>query len=89
MIDGASNTTWQKLLDEVMAETDKVKLQQKADDLETALFQRSQELQLDGGTEVERNALSAALRKLLQVRVEKLDFPMDQTLLRSGASKSQ
>jgi hypothetical protein len=89
MNDGESNTTWQELLDEVMAETDKAKLKQKADDLESALFQRSQELQLDGGTDVERNALSAALRKLLQVRVEKLDFPMDRTLLRSGTRESQ
>lgn len=89
MTDSESSTNWKRLLDEVMAETDKAKLRQKADELETVLFQRGQQLQSDGGTEVERQSLTDAIQKLLQVRVEKLGFPMDRTLLRGGTSKPQ
>jgi hypothetical protein len=73
---------WKRLLDEVMAETDKQKLEGLTQQLENALFQRSQKLEAgDGSTEVERQAIKAAIAKLLRVKVEKLGFPMDRKLL--------
>jgi uncharacterized circularly permuted ATP-grasp superfamily protein len=91
MNDGETRTEWKQLLDEVMAETDKAKLEQKAIELETALFMRGQELALDGAAEVERKSLQDAIQKLLRVRVERLGFPMDEKLLgrTGGARKAQ
>jgi hypothetical protein len=52
-------------VEEVMAETDKTKLQFEAEQLENALFTRGQEPESDGGTEVERQGLTDAIQKLL------------------------
>jgi hypothetical protein len=87
MTEGESSKNWKELLDDVMAETDKEKLEGLAQQLENALFLRSQELEAgDGSTEVERQAIKVAIDKLLRVKVEKLGFPMDPKLLRGGAS---
>jgi len=87
MTEGESSKNWKELLDEVMAEADKEKLEGLAQQLENALFLRSQELEAgDGSTEVERQAIKVAIDKLLRVKVEKLGFPMDPKLLRGGAS---
>jgi hypothetical protein len=82
------SSDWKRLLDAVMAETDKRKLEGLAQQLENALFLRSQELEAgNGSTEVERQAIKVAIDKLLQVKVEKLGFPMDRKLLgRTGGA---
>lgn len=85
------SSDWKRLLDEVMVETDKQKLEALAQQLETALFLRSQELEANGSTDVERKAVKVAIDKLLRVKVEKLGFPMDPKILggTGGASESQ
>jgi hypothetical protein len=89
MTEGESSKKWKELLDEVMAETDKEKLEGLAQQLENALFLRSQELETgSGSTEVERQAIKVAIDKLLRVKVEKLGFPMDAKLLGGGARES-
>lgn len=89
MTEGESSKNWKELLDEVMAEADKEKLEGLAQQLENALFLRSQELEAgSGSTEGERLAIKAAIDKLLRVKVEKLGFPMDPKLLRGGARES-
>jgi hypothetical protein len=78
-------TDWQRLLHEVLAETDLEVLKTKADDLEMALFLRKQEIGprkgLPLGPREEWHAMNDATRQLLRVRVEKLGFPMDAKLL--------
>jgi hypothetical protein len=89
MTEGESSKNWKELLDEVMAETDKEKLEGLAQQLENALFLRSQELETgSGSTEVEREAIKVAIDKLLRVKVEKLGFPMDPKLLGGGERES-
>jgi hypothetical protein len=77
-------TDWQRLLHEVLAETDLEVLRTKADDLEMALFLRKQEIGRDEdlplGPREEWHAMNDATRQLLRVRVEKLGFPMEATL---------
>jgi hypothetical protein len=82
---------WKRLLEEVLTETDKLTLKRKAEELENALFLRSQELQANAGTETEREDIRVAIQKLLRVRVEKLDFPLDPNSLRGSdaTGKSQ
>ena len=89
MNEGKSSANWERLFDEVMAETDKEKLRKKAEELENAIFVRGQELQSDGGTDAERQGLNEAIQRLLKVRVEKLDFPLDPELLCGGARETQ
>jgi hypothetical protein len=83
---------WKRLLDEVMAETDNRKLEGLTQQLENALFLRSQELEAgNGSNDVERQAIKVAIDKLLRVKVEKLGFPMDRKFLgrTGGAGESQ
>jgi hypothetical protein len=87
-----NGSTWKRLLDELLAETDKKKLESLAQQLENALFLRSQELEAgNGSSDVERQAIKVAIDKLLRVKVEKLGFPMDLKFLgrTGGAGKSQ
>jgi hypothetical protein len=87
-----TNSDWKRLLDELLAETDKKKLETLAQQLENALFLRSQELEAgNGSTDVERQSIKVAIDKLLRVKVEKLGFPMDREFLgrTGGASESQ
>jgi hypothetical protein len=89
MNDGESRTEWKQLLEELLAETDKAKMELKAQKLENAIFIRSQEIHMWGATEVERESIKDAIRKLLKVKVEKLGYPMDPKFLggSGGASK--
>jgi hypothetical protein len=91
MNDGESRTEWKHLLEEVLAETDKAKVELKTQELENALFIRAQEIHMWGGTEVERESMKVAARKLLLVKVEKLGYPIDRKFLSGtgSASKSQ
>jgi hypothetical protein len=89
MNDGDSSTKWKQLLDEVMKETDKAILEKKTLEIETALVLRSQQLHSHGGTEAERNAIKAATRSLLKIKIEKLGFPMDSEFLSGSAGEIQ
>jgi hypothetical protein len=73
---------WKRLLAEVMAETDKTRLTEKAYQLEGALFYRCQEAPSDA----ERQAIKGACDTLLRIRIEKLGFPLDAALLSSARS---
>ncbi len=82
----ANKTDWQGLLQELSAQTDPVILRQKAEELETAIFLRSTELNGSSDAAEERNALNEASYTLLRTRVEKLGFPLDAKFLsRTGA----
>lgn len=72
---------WQRLLQELLAEPDKTKLAAKAMALEEALFHRSQELPVGDGATPERAAIKDASRALLEIRAEKLGFPIDPKIL--------
>lgn len=72
---------WIGLLEELLAATDKREIELKAEELENVLFLRAQEMQVDGGTEVERQGIKEAAQKLLKVRVEKLGFPLGPNIL--------
>jgi hypothetical protein len=91
MNDGESTTQWKNLLEEMLAETDKAKIELKAQELENAIFMRSQEIHMWGATEVERESIKDATNKLLRVKVEKLGYPVDPKFLSGSdsASKSQ
>jgi hypothetical protein len=85
----SKGSDWQSLLADVLAETDKAKLETKAEELENAIFLRSQELHSNGGTEVERQGMKVAIHKLLKVKVEKLGFPIDAKFLRGPADGAE
>ena len=87
MNDGESRTEWKQLLEELLAETDKAKMELKSQKLENAIFIRSQEIHMWGATEVERESIKDAIRKLLKLKVEKLGYPIDPNFLGGGASK--
>jgi hypothetical protein len=72
---------WRRLLDEMVTETDRTKLEEKAVELENALFLRGQELPVDGEAKRERLEMNEAADKLLRIRVEKLGFPLDPKFL--------
>jgi hypothetical protein len=91
-MNGEKGSDWKRLLSEVLAETDKQKLEGLAQQLENALFLRSQELEAgNGSTDEERQAIKIAIDKLLRVKVEKLGFPMHRKFLgrTGGADESQ
>jgi hypothetical protein len=55
-MDKTTNSDWERLLDELLAETDKKKLESLAQRLENALFLRSQELEAGNeSSDVERH----------------------------------
>jgi len=68
--------SWQALLKDVLQETDEVKLSQKVDGLEAAIFFRFQELQNSPDGALERAKLNDAASTLLDVKVQKLGFPI-------------
>jgi hypothetical protein len=78
---------WKRLLQEVMTETDKAKLKQETEDLEAAIFYRSQELAHSADDHAEKEAIRQATVSLLQIRVDMLDFPLDPKILRSIRDK--
>jgi hypothetical protein len=91
-MDKTTNSDWERLLDELLAETDKKKLESLAQRLENALFLRSQELEAGNeSSDVERQAIKVAIDKLLRVKVEKLGFPIDRRFLgrTGGTGESQ
>jgi hypothetical protein len=49
-MDKDTNSDWKRLLDELLAETDKKKLETLAQQLENALFLRSQEFEAGNGS---------------------------------------
>jgi hypothetical protein len=80
-MDESSSADWQKLFQQLLAETDKAELKETADALEGALFVRSQALQSSSDGHAERKATRDATAVLLRARVEKLGFPIDPKLL--------
>jgi hypothetical protein len=72
---------WQRVLEQVVAETNKEKLSELANELESAIFLRCQELECGDAAEAERQAIKEATVTLLKVRVEKLGFPLDPKIL--------
>jgi len=66
---------WQREYDAVMAETDLTKLREKADVLETAIFNRFQELAGLSDHHTERDALNLAVDNLRHIQQAKLGFP--------------
>jgi hypothetical protein len=73
---------WQQLLQELLAETDKTELKEKLDELEGALFVRTQALKSSSDGHAERQAIKDATKILLKTRVEQLGFPLDFDHLR-------
>jgi hypothetical protein len=69
------NPTWQKSLQEALAENDATKLQWKLEATETALFLRAQELAQspDGIEEVEE--IRKACREIARMQGERLKWP--------------
>jgi hypothetical protein len=87
---GETRTEWKQLLEEVLAETDTAMIEKKAQELENALFIRSQEIHMYGGTDAERESMKAAAQTLLEVKVKKLGYPIDPKFLSGGGPlKSQ
>jgi hypothetical protein len=80
-MDNSNRSDWKPLLQRTVDETDKVKLRKLADELESAIFMRCQELQCGDDEEAERQAIKEATRTLLQIRVDKLGFPLDPKIL--------
>jgi hypothetical protein len=78
---------WQRLLQELLAEANPIALRSKADDLETALYFRGQELHANADGDAERKALHEAGHTLLKIRVEKLGFPLDPKILREDGTR--
>jgi len=79
--DGAD---WPRLLAELEAETDPVKINEKAYELESAIFDRCRELGPGPQSDEEKEALKRAAMTLLHVRVGKLGFPLDLKVLRNA-----
>ena len=78
-------TDWPRLLHELLGEIDDPEvLVKKADDLEAALFFRSQDLENGPvpSSPEEREAMKEATRQLLTVKVHKLGFPISHQLLK-------
>jgi hypothetical protein len=74
-----SRTCWSKTI--------RIKIKTKAFELENALFARGQELPINGKAGGERQEMRDASRKLLQVKIEKLGFPIDPKFL-GGSDRS-
>jgi hypothetical protein len=58
-----------------VSQTDPVKLRERLDSLESAIFERLKELDRSDDSNTEKVAIQEACRKLLQVKVEKFGFP--------------
>jgi hypothetical protein len=67
---------WQPLLDDVLHESGKEQLQQKLGELEGTMFFRFQELQKSADGAVEVSKLQSAASMLLEVKINKLGFPV-------------
>jgi hypothetical protein len=82
------NAEWNRVLQELLAATDKDNIKSKADDLESLLFDRGQTLRTDGEAETERQSMKEAAKTLLKIRVEKLGYPLDPGILgRTGGQR--
>jgi len=78
-------TDWPQLFQELLGEIgDPEVLGKKANDLEAALFFRSQDLENGSvpSSPEERAAMKEATRQLLRVKVHKLGFPISDQLLK-------
>jgi hypothetical protein len=67
---------WQPLLDEVLHEFDREKLQKKLGELEGTMFFRFQELQKSPDGAVEVSKLQNAASMLLDLKIDRLGFPV-------------
>jgi hypothetical protein len=82
------NADWNRVLQELLAATDKDKIKSKADELESLLYDRGQTLRNDSEAETERQAVKEAAQTLLNIRVEKLGYPLDPSILgRAGGQR--
>lgn len=66
---------WQREYENAIAETDPTKLKEKAEALETAIFNRFQELAGLDDHATERDALNLAVDNLRHIQQTKLDYP--------------
>lgn len=80
-MNNSNGSDWKSLLQLAVDEKDKARLARLADQLESAIFLRCQELQCGDEEEAERQAIKEATRMLLQIRVDKLGFPLDPKIL--------
>jgi hypothetical protein len=67
--------SWQREYEALVSETDDDRIPERASTLETALFNREQELPHDAYASTERVAIDAATRTLRTIQEEKLGFP--------------
>jgi hypothetical protein len=67
---------WQPLYNAVIAESDPTKLREKASALETAIFNRFQELAEESDHHTERDALHLAVDNLKHIQETKLGYPV-------------
>ncbi len=82
------NADWNRVLQELLAATDKDKIKSKANELESLLFDRGQTLRSDAEAETERQSMKEAAKTLLKIRVEKLGYPLDPNILgRAGRER--
>jgi hypothetical protein len=70
MMNKKKEADWQELLEQLLAETDRTALREKADQLESAIFFRTKELESGGDGYAERQAMRDASNILLQTRSE-------------------
>jgi hypothetical protein len=74
---------WRALFHAVQNETDTEKLKKKVEDLEAAVFFRFQE----NPDPAEAEELTKAVESLLKIKVEKLGYPIDSSLLPPGGRR--
>ncbi len=66
---------WQGPLQDLMLETDREKLLEGLQNVETLILQRLQQIRHQPDGRVELDALNHALRVLRTIKADKLDFP--------------
>lgn len=66
---------WQAPLQELILESDREKLPDKLQKVETAIVERLQQLQREGDNHVEKEAINNALSLLRVIKRDKLGFP--------------
>jgi hypothetical protein len=74
-MDEPQNATWQKTLQEALAENDPAKLRLKLEATETAIFLRVQELAQSPDGHEESEAIRRACREIAKMQTERLKWP--------------
>ena len=71
-----SQPYWAFLFQDFISERDPIKLKARLDSLEGAMHDRLQELNGTSDGHAERAAIQSAAAKLLEIKTEKLGFPI-------------